>query len=80
MFVDITTITSRSSESQHVPELVDYILNPFQPTVTFRPLSTEEAMILTSGGGTPTWRAIEPWDLPGYVEPAPLPSYLELFQ
>lgn len=31
-------------------------------------------------GESPTWRAIEPWDLPGYVEPAPLPSYLELFQ
>ena len=54
--------------------------NPFQPTVTFRLLSSEGAMVLTSGGGTPTWRTLEPWDLPGYVEPAPLSAYMELFE
>lgn len=64
----------------------DYIVRiPERPTpsedtmnITLQDVTT--GFVLTSGGGAPTFRAIDPWDLPGYVEPAPLPSYLELFQ
>lgn len=61
-----TLVTTGSS-------LVDEGANPFQPTITLRPLSIGEAMIITSGGGTPTSRPLRPED------PTPLPQYMELF-
>lgn len=78
MLIDITGLRGENIKVQ-VP---DWMAQP-ATLYTNRPIIVNwpnEGMILTSGGGTPTWRAIEPWDLPGYVEPAPLPSYLELFQ
>ena len=65
MFVDITGLRGEKIKAQ-VPD--------------FFPLTATTGSVLVSREDrTPTFRAIEPWDLPGYVEPAPLPSYLELF-
>ena len=68
MFVDITGLRGEKIKAQ-VPEIL--LVGTLTPS--------NVGFLISSGGGTPTFRAIEPWDLPGYVEPAPLPSYLELF-